>query len=68
MQQTTLYNSIHSIPQSSTTPKTTTATAPAARPLGLLRRVARQWELVGVLALMGSSAAYGVFALAHLGL
>ena len=34
----------------------------------LVRWIARKWELVGVLALMGSSAAYGVFALARTGL
>ncbi len=32
----------------------------------LLRRIGRKWDLVGVVALMGSSAAYGVFALLHL--
>ena len=35
---------------------------------GVLRWVGRKWDLVGVVALMGSSAAYGVFALAHVGL
>ena len=40
----------------------------AARPSGLRRWAAARWEMVGVLALMGSSAAYGVFALAHVGL
>ncbi len=43
-------------------------TTAAARPSGLARWVAGRWDLVGVLALMGSSAAYGAFALAHLGL
>lgn len=46
----------------------TKATAPAARPVGLVRWAATRWEMVGVLALMGSSAAYGAFALAHAGL
>lgn len=46
----------------------TAATAPAARPVGLARRMAGRWDMTGVLALLGSSAAYGVFALAHLGL
>ena len=40
----------------------------APKTAGLLRWVARRWDLVGVLTLMGSSAAYGVFALAHVGL
>lgn len=35
---------------------------------GLARGIARRWELAGVLALMASSAVYGAFALAHLGL
>lgn len=39
-----------------------------ARRTGMVRWIARRLDLVGVLALMGSSAAYGVFALAHLGL
>ena len=42
--------------------------APTARTAGLARRVAGRWDLAGVLTLMGSSAAYGVFALLHLGL
>jgi len=47
---------------------TNTAGVCAPKAAGLLRWVARKWDLVGVLALMGSSAAYGVFALVHLGL
>ena len=35
---------------------------------GLVRWVAHRWEMVGVLALLGSSAAYGAYALTHLGL
>lgn len=35
---------------------------------GLVRWIARRWDLVGVLALLGSSAAYGAYALTHLGL
>ena len=46
----------------------TDKTVTAARRASLLQRIARRWDMVGVLALMGSSAAYGVFALAHLGL
>ncbi len=60
--QQTIYNTIRIQNTNQTT------TTPAARPIGLLRWVARKWDLVGVLALMGSSAAYGLFALAHLGL
>ena len=33
----------------------------------LVRWIVRQWDLVGVLALLGSSAAYGAYALTHLG-
>ena len=33
----------------------------------LLRTLARRWDMVGVLGLMASSAAYGVFALAATG-
>jgi hypothetical protein len=46
-----------------------TASRKSAQPgAGLVRWIARKWDLVGVLALLGSSAAYGVFALAHTGL
>ena len=65
--QQVIYSNI-SVPQSSAAPKTTPATTPNTRLAGLLRWVARKWDLVGVLALMGSSAAYGVYALAHPGL
>lgn len=34
----------------------------------VLRWVSHRWDLVGVLTLMGASAAYGVYALAHVGL
>ena len=64
-----IYNTTHnSIKATQKTILTMTTTAPAARPMGLARRMAGRWDMVGVLALMGSSAAYGVFALAHLGL
>ena len=33
---------------------------------GLTQWIGQKWDLVGVLALMASSAAYGVFALSHL--
>lgn len=44
---------------------TKTATTTTSRQASLGRRLARTWELAGVLALMASSAAYGVFAIAH---
>jgi len=44
------------------------ANANALKAASLVRWAAARWELAGVLALMGSSAAYGVFALAHVGL
>ena len=34
---------------------------------GVGRWLAHRWDLVGVLALLGSSAAYGVYTLTHLG-
>ncbi len=43
----------------------TVKTTPAARRTSLARRFARRWDMVGVVALMGSSAAYAVFAIAH---
>ena len=61
--QQAIYNPI-CIP---TNPTAQTQT-PAVRAARVLRWVSRKWDLVGVVALMGSSAAYGVFALAHLGL
>ena len=42
-----------------------TATATSRR-TGLTQWIAQKWDLAGVLALMASSAAYGVFALSHL--
>ena len=44
------------------------ATGTTQRGAAVVRWVARRWELAGVLALMGSSAAYGVFALGRLAL
>ena len=35
---------------------------------GFVQWLAHRWDMVGMAALMGSSAAYGVYALAHLGL
>ena len=43
-------------------------TGAAVHGTGVVCWIARRWDMVGVLTLMGSSAAYGVFALAHLGL
>ena len=43
-------------------------TGRAQRSTAVVRWVARWWELAGVLALMGSSAAYSAVALTHLGL
>ncbi len=43
-----------------------TAARRAKNGAGLVRWIAHRWDLVGALALLGSSAAYGVFALAHL--
>ena len=40
----------------------------AKRGAGLAQRIARKWDMGAVVALMVSSAAYGVFALAHTGL
>lgn len=68
--QQAIYNTISNVSiqntgRTATTAKTGETASPAA---GVLRWVSRKWDLVGVVALMGSSAAYGVFALAHLGL
>ena len=57
--QQAIYNGINGIGATRTN-KTT-----VSRRIG--RRVAQSWDLAGVLALMGSGAAYGVFALTHLG-
>ena len=42
------------------------ADAPKAFCPGLARHFARRWDLYGVLALMASTAAYGLFSLLHL--
>ena len=44
-----------------------TATLNATLPSGLAHWAAARWDMVGVLALMAASAAYGVATLAHLG-
>ena len=60
--QQAIYNTIHGIGiQAARTNKTVAA---GCRRSGLGRWVAQSWELVGVLALMAASAAYGLFALA----
>ncbi len=62
--QQAIYNTI-SISNVQRTPRTGAGASPAA---GVLRWVSRKWDLVGVLAVRGSSAAYGVCTLAHVGL
>lgn len=47
------------------TARTQTAKPGAGLWRGLGRWIARHWDLAGVLTLMGSSAAYGVYALTH---
>jgi len=61
--QQAIYNSTHIQTNPASTPH-----SPAVHTGGALRWVARNWDFMGVLVLMGSSAAYGVFALAHAGL
>ncbi len=51
--QQAIYNTINGI-----------QTTAGSRRAGLGRRVAQSWDLVGVLALMASGAAYGILALA----
>lgn len=60
MQNTAVYNpSFRSV---AATPAANTPWMPRAA-----RTLARRWDLVGVLSLMASSAAYGIYALAHTG-
>jgi len=68
--QQAIYSSISnvSISHSSRTANVAKTSVTASLTAGVLRWVSRKWDLVGVVALMGSSAAYGVFALAHVGL
>ena len=65
--QQAIYNNNSSISNSGRTASADT-TETAAHGAEIVRWIARRWDLVGVLTLMGSSAAYGVFALAHVGL
>ena len=62
--QQALYNTI----RTHTSTATANTPSPVSRTGNTLRGMARKWDMLGVLALMGSSAAYGIFALAHLGL
>ena len=59
--QQTFYNHI-----GSRNPAAETGTA--GRGTALAQWIAHRWEMGAVLALMGASAIYGVFALTHLGL
>ena len=59
--QQAIYNSINGSSIASQAAETTAT----ARRASLARRIARRWDMIGVLALMGSSAAYAVFAIAH---
>ena len=59
--QQAIYNSNGIAIQTTKTNKTATVT----RRTSLARRIARRWDMVGVVALMASSAAYGVYAIAH---
>lgn len=60
--QQAIYNNISHLGRTAKT------SATASQAAGVLRWVSRKWDLVGALTLMGSSAAYGMFALAHVGL
>ena len=50
----------------STSAKTTKVTAAARRTHSLARTLARKWDMLAVIALMVSSAAYGVFAITQI--
>lgn len=51
----------------SETAKTAESTAQATRRrTGLRRTLAHRWDLIGVLSLLAASAAYALYALAHL--
>ena len=63
--QQSIYNNISIRSNIDVQTKQPGKTSTAAR---VLRWVSHKWDLVGVLTLMGASAAYGVFALTHLGL
>jgi hypothetical protein len=62
--QQAIYNS--TIRNSGSTIRNSGSTANTAKDgAGLVRWVARKWDMAAVVALMGTSAAYEVFALAH---
>ena len=64
MQQAIYNNSINNVSNNNSGRK---AALPAMNGAALVRWMAHRWDLVGVLALIGSSAAYGTLARAHLG-
>ncbi len=66
--QQAIYNNIDSTIRIQNTNPAANRGMNAPQAAGVLRWAARRWDLAGVLALMGSSAAYGVFTLAHLSL
>ena len=59
--QQAIYNSNNITIQATNTAKTAATTRLAS----LTRRIAQRWDMIGVLALMTSSATYAVFAIAH---
>ena len=66
MQTTAALNTTASINANATVTLARPAAPQAARPARLLRTLARKWDMIAVLGLMASSAAYGVYALSHL--
>ena len=62
---TTVQRVIYNTTAINTTTRTTASLKTAKPGAELVRWIARKWDLVGVLTLLGSSTAYGVFALAH---
>ena len=64
----TIYNNINNIGIRSNIGVQTNQLGKTGMAARVLRWVNHKWDLVGVLTLMGASAAYGVFALMHLGL
>ncbi len=61
-----MQQAIYNINPSSANSTTGTATGPAIDGMGIIRWVGRKWDLVGIVTLMASSTAYGLFALANL--
>ena len=64
MQQAIYNSTINSNGIAIQTTKTNTAKTTARR-ASLIQRIAHRWDMIGVVALMTSSAAYGIFAIAH---